>query len=214
MIRCFGDFHYCRAISAPMVAVLPTLFMPHLAQGLWMRVFPNMKRMRRFAMEAQLESSPEVKEMSASSDRCDAIVGIRLLNVDHREIEGLIDELHALLAGSDKGRIINILRKLSGFVRTHFALEEGMMSATEYPNLAAHRHHHQSLLIQLDSFISLYLKGRLALTPGALSFLFAWYSAHSRNDDAQYADWLVIRDSCLSQTEPAVLPPGARSTPA
>jgi hemerythrin len=149
--------------------------------------------------------------MSATSDRCDAIVGIRLLNVDHREIEGLIDELHATVASGDKYRIIRILRKLSGFTRTHFALEEGMMSATEYPSLAAHRRCHQSLLLQLDSFISLYLKGRLTLSPGSLSFLLVWYAAHSHNDDAQYADWLVIRDACLSHKEPSMLPPGAGS---
>jgi hemerythrin len=145
---------------------------------------------------------------------------MRLLNVDHRQIERLIEELHVAVAfgldkdrdkGLDKDRTTQLLRRLSGLARTHFALEEGMMSATDYPGIAAHRRSHQLLLQQLDGFISLFLKGSLSLNRDSLSFLFVWHSTHSHKDDARYADWLVLRDAGICH-ESFLLPsasPGA-----
>jgi hemerythrin len=151
--------------------------------------------------------------MSPMMERCESSVGIRLLNVDHREMEALIDQLQgAITAGSDKDRTIRLLRKLSDFTRTHFALEEGMMSANEYPDMAAHRGCHQQLLLQLDGFISLYLKGRLTLSQESLSFLFVWHAAHSQNNDAHYADWLVMRDAGFCQNQPQALPRAGRES--
>ena len=150
--------------------------------------------------------------MSPMSERCESSVSIRLLNVDHREIEGLIDQLQAAIAvGPDKDRVTRLLRQLSDFTRTHFALEEGMMAATEYPGTSTHRRRHQQLQQQLDGFVSLYSKGSLTLSMESLSFLFVWYAAHSQNEDAHYTDWLVFQDAGLGPMDPAALPYAARS---
>ena len=153
--------------------------------------------------------------MSPMMERSDSSVGIRLLNVDHREMEDVINQLQvAIMVGRDRDWTIRLLRRLSDFTRTHFALEEGMMSATEYPNLAAHCGCHQQLLQQLDAYISLYLKGRLNPSRESLKFLFVWHATHSQVNDAHYADWLVMRHADFRQNEPAESPHTGREASA
>jgi hemerythrin-like metal-binding protein len=151
--------------------------------------------------------------MIPTSERSDSSVGLRLIEVDHREIEGLIQDLQPAVAiGRDKNLNLHLLVKLSGFARMHFALEEGMMSATDYPSVAAHVRSHQSLFAQLEGFIALYRKDRLSLDQESLAFLFLWYAAHSQNEDARYADYLVVRDARRYVKELLALPGAA--TPA
>jgi len=148
--------------------------------------------------------------MISARERCDSTVGLRLLNVDHRAIERLIEELHLAIAfGHDKDRTLQLLRKLSHSTRTHFALEEGMMSGTCYPGAATHRRSHLLLQQQLDGFISLCSRGVLTLNRNSLAFLFVWHSTHSHRDDAHYADWLVLRDAGICHAPvPLPTPPG------
>jgi hemerythrin len=151
--------------------------------------------------------------MIPTSERSDSTAGLRLIEVDHREIECLIGDLQPAVAlGRDKELNLHLLEKLNGFAHMHFALEEGMMSATDYPNLAAHVRSHQTLLAQLDGFIALYRKDRLTLDQESLAFLFLWYAAHSQNDDARYAEYLLVRDARLYVKELLLLPSAA--TPA
>jgi len=138
--------------------------------------------------------------MLSAREKCDSSVGLRLLNVDHRAIERLIEQLHVAIAFGHPGeRTLPLLRQLSDLTRTHFALEEGMMAATGYPDTAAHRRSHQHLQQQLDGFIALCCRGQVLLNPNSLSFLFVWHSIHSHREDARYADWLVLRDARIRQ---------------
>jgi hemerythrin len=147
--------------------------------------------------------------MNSTTKESESSLGIRLIDVDHKEIARLIGELQMTAAESgDRCVTLNILGKLAAFSRTHFALEEGLMSATEYPGYAAHRGCHQQLLQQLDGFVSLYSKGELALDRESLDFLFVWYAAHSKHDDAQYASWLAVRDVSPGQIDVSKLPAG------
>jgi len=149
--------------------------------------------------------------MLSAREKSDSSVGLRLLNVDHRAIERLIEALHLAMALGERAEgTLPLLRQLSDLTRTHFALEEGMMTATGYPDAAAHRRSHQHLQQQLDGFIALCCRGQVILNQNSLSFLFVWHSIHSHREDARYADWLVLRDARIRQESIA---PSALSRP-
>lgn len=148
-----------------------------------------------------------VKRESESS------MGIRLLDADHKEIAGLIGQLRASIEGNGDRRLAReTLSRLAIVTRTHFALEEGLMASTKYPDYAPHRKCHQQLLQQLDGFISLYFKGELTIDRDSLGFLFVWFAAHSGSDDAQYAGWLAGRDVAPGQIDVSMLPAGGRTS--
>jgi hemerythrin-like metal-binding protein len=82
------------------------------------------------------------------------------------------------------------LRKLGHFTQLHFALEEGMMGATKYPETVVHRRTHQQLIRQLNALAARHTRGGLALSPESLSFLDAWHADHVQQDDLHYGLWL------------------------
>lgn len=140
--------------------------------------------------------------MNSSIATSDVHVGLTFMKVDHHNIEALIDELQAAVAlGQENRRGIRILRKLSQCTQSHFALEEVIMAATAYPHLDAHRAGHQHLQRQLEDFISLYRRGGVSIDQNSVSFLFIWFANHSCETDAHFADWLVVRDTRIRQSQ-------------
>ena len=118
-------------------------------------------------------------------------LSVRILDRDHLELSQTIKDIQAdILAGKDRGRTAPLLRKLTAFTRAHFALEEGMMEATEYPGLALHSVRHQSMMQQLRAFISCYGQGGSDLGVHLPWFLAEWHTAHIRNEDLQLGRWL------------------------
>jgi len=118
-------------------------------------------------------------------------VGVRILDLDHREMEESIwDICTAVKVEQDRSLTGPLLRKLARFTLTHFALEEEMMRATLYPGMAVHRSNHQCLLGQLGKLIACHDKGGLVLKPNSLDFLSDWHTAHLQRDDRYYGLWL------------------------
>jgi hemerythrin len=118
-------------------------------------------------------------------------VGVKILDLDHREMEETISDICSLVkVEQDRSLTGPLLRKLAHFTLSHFALEEEMMTATTYPGLAAHRFNHRCLMGQLGKLIAGHDRGALILDPHSLNFLSKWHSAHILHDDRHYGFWL------------------------
>ncbi|MGA2276828.1 MAG: bacteriohemerythrin [Terracidiphilus sp.] len=129
--------------------------------------------------------------MAIITESGDLSVGVRILDCDHREMADAIRELHAAaMADQDRSLTGPLLRRLAHFTMTHFALEEGMMGATKYPERAAHRLNHQRMIVELKAMAARHSRGQLALTPDALSILSEWHLEHVQRDDLRYGSWL------------------------
>jgi len=121
----------------------------------------------------------------------DTVVGVKLLDCDHREMAEAIMELQeATGLEKDQSHTASLLRKLSHFTLTHFALEEGMMSATRYPGVNLHRLHHQRMMEQLREVVAIHNRGRHAMNREWLGALADWHTMHIDHDDLQYGHWL------------------------
>jgi len=120
-----------------------------------------------------------------------SVVGVRILDSDHREIaDAILDLQTAAVERADRGRIRSLLKRLRHFTLTHFALEEGMMAATRYPKLAMHRFHHQRMAEQMRALLSRFDGTHPVLQQDALGCLSEWHTTHVQHDDLHYGHWL------------------------
>jgi hemerythrin-like metal-binding protein len=118
-------------------------------------------------------------------------VGIQILDVDHREIDESLKELHSKIAnGWRRSQVGDLLRGLSRFTLNHFALEEGMMVATHYPLLQAHSAHHARLMREMNLFLSRYFDEGVSPDIRWLNFVAASARGHAQADDLYFGDWL------------------------
>jgi hemerythrin len=118
-------------------------------------------------------------------------VGVKMLDCDHRALFETINEIQSLAAkDADPRRTSWLLRKLADFTLTHFALEEGMMEATKYPEMDLHRFHHQRITEQVAVLASRQNRDGLALDSDSLSFLSQLHADHVQQDDLHYGLWL------------------------
>jgi hemerythrin len=118
-------------------------------------------------------------------------VGVKILDCDHRVLFEIINELQAIaVTGLDPCQTSSLLHKLAEFTLTHFALEEGMMLATKYPEMDLHRLHHQRITEQVAAIASRYNQDDRTLDSQSLSVLSELHANHVRQDDLHYGLWL------------------------
>jgi hemerythrin len=121
----------------------------------------------------------------------DLSVGVKILDLDHREMAGTLAQLRTGEVRGEDWRLTGaLLRKLANFTLVHFALEEGMMLATKYPGIDLHRAHHHRMMEQMQALVALYSRGGLTTGRPSLDFLFDGHSIHVQKDDLSYGEWL------------------------
>jgi hemerythrin len=102
-----------------------------------------------------------------------------------------IQELQAKALGDQNRNLTGLLLcKLAHVTQTHFALEEEMMAATRYPELALHCLNHQRMMERLRSLVACHKRGSLTLNGHSLGFLSEWHGNHVEDDDLSYGLWL------------------------
>lgn len=113
-------------------------------------------------------------------------VGVASVDLEHRELIEMINDLHALTGrGADHDRVISALGDIYAQISAHFALEEKYMRDTRYDSLASHKEDHEALLDELRDIMDRveddgsYEEKRLSRELGR------WFSDHFRTHDAR-----------------------------
>ena len=82
--------------------------------------------------------------------RSDFETGVEEVDHEHKELVGLINELHdALEGGAEKGRVSDFLGEVFARISAHFALEETVMRKHTYDQYEDHKADHEKLLDDL-----------------------------------------------------------------
>jgi hemerythrin len=82
-------------------------------------------------------------------------VNVSVIDEQHRRLAELVNRLHEAFECDKTGENVFIaLNELIGFTRLHFATEEELMLKYEYPDYAAHRMAHKTLLSGLQSLLT------------------------------------------------------------
>jgi hemerythrin-like metal-binding protein len=89
-----------------------------------------------------------------------------------------------------KRQVAEAVDALGRATAAHFASEDAIMQAVDYPGAARHRQQHAELLMQYEEF-SIHFRspqgGSVAL---ALRFLREWFEYHIEHYDAPLVAWL------------------------
>jgi hemerythrin-like metal-binding protein len=114
-------------------------------------------------------------------------VGVASVDHEHRQLIGLINELHAGLAGRPaKDAIARVLGEIYTKIAAHFALEERVMRERRYDQYDDHKADHERLLDEIRDIMErqeadVYFNYETALA----NELGDWFGIHFRTKDAR-----------------------------
>ncbi len=119
----------------------------------------------------------------------DLSVGIAEIDVQHKKLVALINQLHdAMLAGKGKEATAPVLKELGRYVGTHFSCEEKYMQQFKYPRFAEHKAQHAALTAKAQDFVAKFESGQAALSMDLMNFLREWLTGHIKITDRAYSD--------------------------
>lgn len=118
-------------------------------------------------------------------------VDIREIDEQHRELFTLIDKLRREAEGEGAPAVlIPLLGTVVSQARAHFATEEQLMRAHQYPDIAIHKRLHDALLAQAMDVQEKAHRKELTL-PMVVKFLEFWIAHHISQADRRLGQFLV-----------------------
>ena len=123
-------------------------------------------------------------------------VGVRSLDLQHRQLIDVLNELHAALSqGRGKDVLTGLLARLASYAWTHLQHEERLLAAHRYPDFAAHKAEHDSYLARMRELEARSHQGGTAVTLELMQFLKGWWTGHILESDRKYSAHLSARQA-------------------
>jgi hemerythrin-like metal-binding protein len=114
-------------------------------------------------------------------------VGIAEIDEQHKVLVSMINELNeAMRSGRGKDALGDMIRGLKDYAAFHFAHEEKLMTAHEFPGYLAHKARHREFVKQVVDFEKEFKSGKAALTMEIMQFLKDWLVEHIQGTDRGY----------------------------
>ena len=121
-------------------------------------------------------------------------VGVRAMDDQHGILMDTVNELRqALVRGSGREQLSELLDRLIEFTRMHFWSEEQLMEQSGFPGLAEHRAEHHRMLAQMLQSAHRVQYGEGVRMRPLLCSLRDEYLDHIEELDRQYGPWLNER---------------------
>ncbi|MDR1050192.1 MAG: hemerythrin family protein [Deltaproteobacteria bacterium] len=118
------------------------------------------------------------------------IVGIPIIDEQHRGIVSVINSLHFALNGPRAEDFLEpVTKMLRAYTIVHFDTETDILEAAEYPDLENHRRQHEKLVSDTDRYALSSLKNEDSRI--MISFLKDWWTTHINKEDMLYKDHLA-----------------------
>lgn len=118
-------------------------------------------------------------------------VGVRKFDEEHKQLVRLVNQLHeAMKSGQGKQVMSGILQSLVSYTRNHFAAEERLLQAHNYPDYAQHKKEHNLLTLSVLDLQKQYQEGTIFLSQKVMDFLKDWLASHIQGQDMAYGPFL------------------------
>jgi hemerythrin-like metal-binding protein len=118
-------------------------------------------------------------------------VGVSQLDDDHKRLIDLLNRFQVAYryhTGEEFER--KSLEELVEYTKYHFEREEQMMEEAGYPDLAAHKEIHRSMIDKVERFQEEYKKLGHEALDGVATFLSDWLIEHINGTDKQYGPYI------------------------
>jgi hemerythrin-like metal-binding protein len=132
--------------------------------------------------------------MDSANRSPDLSVRMNILDRDHREIDAILHELNCASAQQgDVARMVPLLRRFESITLSQFALEDGMMTATQFPGQALHRMRHAWMAEEIKRTLYGWDHPASGLPEQSISMLQESHSNHVQYEDLKFGAWLDRR---------------------
>ncbi len=116
----------------------------------------------------------------------DYSVGVPAIDHEHRELIGLVNQLHeALASGKPETDVAEIFGDLFRAISSHFALEERFMREHRYDRATEHKADHERLLDELRDIMDDHRDGQDPSVERLTASVDAWFTNHFKTHDAR-----------------------------
>lgn len=116
----------------------------------------------------------------------DYSVGIPAVDHEHRELIGLVNQLHEALAlEKSEEEVAEIFGDLFRAISAHFALEERFMREQRYDQTTEHKADHERLLDELRDIMDDHRAGEGDSIERLSASVDAWFATHFQTHDAR-----------------------------
>ena len=124
--------------------------------------------------------------------------GIEIIDLQHRKIVSMINDLHTSSVKNEVDIISNILKRMREYVAEHFSFEEELMLAANYRYADTHIQLHQRFLERLDHMSQRHLSGE-QISKELSIFLTKWLTHHIGHEDQDYVSDVqqIMKDICI-----------------
>ena len=117
------------------------------------------------------------------------------IDSQHETLIMLINRLHeAMLQGTGREVLDELMSRLIEHTRTHFSYEEQLMSQYNYPEYEAHKSEHNKLMQHLVDLAESYHSGELILSFAVMLELKGWATVHIEEFDMPLGIFLKSRE--------------------
>lgn len=107
-------------------------------------------------------------------------------SVQHGHLATSLSQLRRVVqAGSEPGVVCELMDRLLGDLRLHFAAEEHAMERGEYPQLEEHRERHHKFLRHVEAVRADCADRSKGLSPVVAEQLENWFHDHEQTADAE-----------------------------
>lgn len=118
-------------------------------------------------------------------------LGIPEIDLDHRQLVGMINELYEAMKQGQGHELMNeILDRLIDYVGRHFNNEEGFMRAANYPGITDHEREHQQFRASILEMDVRRRAGNLPPSIELLTYLGDWLNNHVTTADKELGRYL------------------------
>ena len=115
-------------------------------------------------------------------------VGVEKFDEQHQILFDIVNELFtAMSEGKGQAELEEVFKRLIEYTKTHFASEERMMQAYQYPEFSGHLAQHQDLTNRVLDYQGQYLAGKIGLSLPIIQFLKSWLTNHILVEDKKYS---------------------------
>jgi hemerythrin-like metal-binding protein len=141
------------------------------------------------APEQGREDQADIRDLMPWGD--DFKLGIDSIDEQHKELVRMVNHLHRALksrtGAKESGRI---LAELAGYTVSHFAHEEKLFAAHDYPDRENHEKIHKDLVEKVTAFKTQFDAGKAGLSMELMEFLTDWLRHHILEVDKAYVPFL------------------------
>jgi hemerythrin len=110
---------------------------------------------------------------------------------EHKALFRIAQELNdAMLRGDAQEELAGLFARLVAYTRFHFANEEALMRAANYPETAAHVREHDRLTAKVAALQRQFEDGKASVTMETMEFLRRWLDHHILGTDQRVAGQL------------------------